>query len=103
MAIAAVAHIFVFSAEPYHFIPASGCGKVTTKANKAELKVTEGDQEKPAVLDRTEIQVVAPGTSVTESVQDIVLQGGQRVSSSQQQALCNILFVLEGFCIYIDL
>lgn len=80
MAIAAVAHIFVFSAEPYYFFPASGCGKVTTETTNAGLKSEEGDNEKPDVLEKTEIEVASPGTSVTESVQDIVLQGGQHVS-----------------------
>ncbi|XP_024032680.1 protein LAZ1 homolog 2, partial [Morus notabilis] len=76
MAIAAVAHVFVFSAEPYHYIPASEYGKVTTERTKGEVKL-EGDT--PAVLEKQETKVEAPGTSVTESVQDIVLKGGQHV------------------------
>ncbi|OMO91809.1 hypothetical protein COLO4_18075 [Corchorus olitorius] len=79
MAIAAVAHIFVFSAEPYHFLPVPEHGEVTTETTKAELKVEEGDKETPAVLERTETQIKAPGTSIKESVQDIVLEGGQQV------------------------
>ncbi|CBI27785.3 unnamed protein product, partial [Vitis vinifera] len=61
MAIAAVAHVFVFSAEPYRFLPASEY------------------EEKPSVLETTETQIKAPGTSITESVQDIVREGGQHV------------------------
>lgn len=78
MAIAAVAHVFIFSAEPYHYIPASEYGKVTTERTKEEVKL-EGDT--PAVLEKQDTKVEAPGTSVTESVQDIVLIGGQHVSS----------------------
>ncbi|XAR67209.1 hypothetical protein NMG60_11013687 [Bertholletia excelsa] len=74
MAIAAVAHVFVFSAKPYHFMSNS----VTTKTSKAEVKV-EGDEEKSAVLKKTQTKVEAPGTSVKESIQDIVVEGGQHV------------------------
>ncbi|KAJ4834721.1 hypothetical protein Tsubulata_007677 [Turnera subulata] len=81
MAIAAVAHIFVFSAEKYHFVPASGsvCGTVTTGITKKNLKVKEGGEEKPGVLKKAEAHVEAPKTSITESVQDIVLEGGHCV------------------------
>ncbi|KAF3439707.1 hypothetical protein FNV43_RR17985 [Rhamnella rubrinervis] len=77
MAIAAVAHMFVFSAEPYHFLPAFEYGEVTTETTKAEVKLEEDDT--PAVVETKETQIEAPGTSITESVQDIVLEGGQRV------------------------
>ncbi|PIM99907.1 putative seven transmembrane receptor - rhodopsin family [Handroanthus impetiginosus] len=79
MAIAAVAHIFVFSAKPYHFIPASQYGKITTQETTAMLKIEEGDKEKPALLEKRETEIEAPGTSVKESVQDIVVEGGQKV------------------------
>ncbi|XP_022156289.1 protein LAZ1 homolog 2 isoform X2 [Momordica charantia] len=78
MAIAAVAHIFVFSAEPYRHIPVSGYRGVTIETVKGVVEVEEGEDKKPLV-ERTETHVEAPGTSVTESVQDIVLEGGQRV------------------------
>ncbi|XP_021804988.1 protein LAZ1 homolog 2 [Prunus avium] len=77
MAIAAVAHIFVFSTAPYHYISAYEYGKVTTETTKTKLKLEESDT--PAVFERKETQVKAPGTSVTESVQDIVVDGGQSV------------------------
>jgi hypothetical protein len=80
MAIAAVAHVYVFSAEPYQFLPISEYGKITTETTKEALKLEEGDKEKSAVLEKTETKVEAPGTSVTESVQDIVVEGGQHVS-----------------------
>lgn len=80
MAVAAVAHVFVFSAKPYHFLPASAYGKVTEEKIEAAVKIDEGDKEKLAVLKETTTQVEAP-TSVKESVQDIVVEGGQRVSS----------------------
>ncbi|CAK9159221.1 unnamed protein product [Ilex paraguariensis] len=80
MAVAALAHVFVFSAEPYHFLPASEYGKVTTQTTKAMLKIEDSNEEKPpSVLEKTETKVEAPGTSVKESVQDIVLEGGQHV------------------------
>lgn len=79
MAIAAVAHIFVFSVEPYRYTPVSACG-VTKETVKGAVEVKKGKDKKPALVERTETHVEAPGTSVTESVQDIVLEGGQRVS-----------------------
>ncbi|KAJ7956003.1 protein LAZ1-like 2 isoform X1 [Quillaja saponaria] len=79
MAIAAVAHVFVFSAKPYQFLPVSEYGKVTQETIKAEVVLEEGNEEKSAEIERTETQVEAPGTSVKESVQDIVVEGGQRV------------------------
>ncbi|KAG7983939.1 hypothetical protein I3843_04G131300 [Carya illinoinensis] len=82
MAIAAIAHVYVFSAEPYQFLPVSEYGRVTTETSKEALKLEKGPEEKPAMLERTETKVESPGTSVTESVQDIVLEGGQHVSSA---------------------
>jgi len=82
MAIAAVAHVFVFSAKPYNFVPASSAlGKVTKETVEATLDIDEGGEQKPAVLKEKTTQVEAPRTSVKESVQDIVIEGGQRVSS----------------------
>lgn len=81
MAIAAVAHVYVFPAEPYQFLPVSEYGKVTSVEAKTEVKVNEEDAEgKPAVVKQTEMRVEAPGTSITESVQDVVLGGGEHVS-----------------------
>lgn len=82
MAIAAIAHVYVFSAEPYKFLPICEYGKVTTKTSKEALKLEKDHEEKPAMLERTDTKVEAPGTSVTESVQNIVLEGGQHVSSA---------------------
>ncbi|TYJ29691.1 hypothetical protein E1A91_A06G084400v1 [Gossypium mustelinum] len=81
MAIAAVAHVFVFSAEPYHFLPVSENrkGMVSAETTKATLKVEQSNEEKPAMVEKTETQVEAPGTSIKESVQDIVVEGGHRV------------------------
>ncbi|XP_031274044.1 protein LAZ1 homolog 2-like [Pistacia vera] len=78
MAIAAVAHMFVFSAEFYHYLPAPEPGKLTTRRTEERLKLEEKDK-KPAMLEKTKIQIEAPGTSISESVQDIVVEGGQRV------------------------
>ncbi|KAL0426768.1 UNVERIFIED_CONTAM: protein LAZ12 [Sesamum latifolium] len=54
-------------------------GKITTQETKAMVKIEEGDKEKPALLEKRETVVQAPGTSVKESVQDIVVEGGQKV------------------------
>lgn len=76
MAIAAVAHLFVFPAEPYHFIPISECGKITAETSKkTEVKLDEGG----GVVETKETHVEASGTSIKESVQDIVMDGGQHV------------------------
>ncbi|XP_076906826.1 protein LAZ1 homolog 2-like isoform X2 [Bidens hawaiensis] len=79
MAIAAVAHVFVFSAKPYHYLPISEYGNISTKTIKEVVKVEEGDEEKPAIVEKTETKVEAPGTSLAESVQEIVVEGGQHV------------------------
>lgn len=79
MALAAVAHVFVFPAKPYHFVPVSEHGKVATETTKAILKIEKGNKENPAVYEKTKTKVEAPGTSVKESVQDIVVEGGQHV------------------------
>lgn len=94
MAVAAVAHIFVFSAKPYQFLPAGGYGKVTThtQIDKTTLKIEEDDEEKPAVLEKKVTEVKAPGTSVTESVQDIVVEGGQHVSTLP---LCHVFHKIK--------
>ncbi|XP_077236403.1 organic solute transporter ostalpha protein (DUF300) isoform X3 [Tasmannia lanceolata] len=77
MAIAAVAHLFVFSAKPYRFMPRPE--QVTTQATKATLTLEEDGEDKPAVVQQAETQLKAPRTSVRESVQDIVIGGGEHV------------------------
>lgn len=79
MAIAAVAHVYVFSAQPYQLLPVSEYGKVTTQ-EKLTL-VEKGNKEGPTILEKTGTEIEAPGTSVKESIQDIVVEGGQHVSS----------------------
>lgn len=85
MAVAAVAHVFVFSVKPYNFMPAPEYGKAATTettTSSSMLRTEEGDDEgKPSVYEKNETEVEAPGTSVKESVQDIVVEGGQHVSS----------------------
>ncbi|CAN4109997.1 unnamed protein product [Withania somnifera] len=77
MAIAAIAHVFVFSAKPYHFVPTSVYEEIT--AQKAETILNIEDGEKSAVVEKIDAKVEVPGTSVSESVQDIVVEGGQKV------------------------
>ncbi|KAL4180693.1 hypothetical protein AMTRI_Chr12g233930 [Amborella trichopoda] len=79
MAIAEIAHFYVFSAEPYRFLPVSEHGKVTTPATKATFKLEEEGEQEPALVEQTETYVKAPGTSITESVQDVVIGGGEHV------------------------
>ncbi|KAJ8568963.1 hypothetical protein K7X08_032700 [Anisodus acutangulus] len=75
MAIAAIAHVFVFSAKPHHFVPTSVYEEIT--AQKAETTLNTDDGDKSAVVEKVEAKVEVPGTSVTESVQDIVVEGGR--------------------------
>ncbi len=79
MTIAVVAHIFVFSAKPYHFIPISEYGTLSSHTTEAVVEVKEDNEVKPAIVEQTETTVEAPGTSVRGSVQDIVVEGGQKV------------------------
>ncbi|KAG5549180.1 hypothetical protein RHGRI_014523 [Rhododendron griersonianum] len=76
MAVAAVAHVFVFSAQPYQLLPVSEYGKVTTQE---KLTLVAGNKERPTILEKTETEIEAPGTSVKESIQDIDVEGGQHV------------------------
>ncbi|KAF7837544.1 protein LAZ1-like protein 2 isoform X1 [Senna tora] len=86
MAIAAVAHIFVFSAKPYyHFLPTSGNVQVRKEKKKTSMKIDEGDKEKVAVVEEATAQVESPRTSIKESVQDIVVEGGQRPSYYEEE------------------
>lgn len=91
MAIAAVAHMFVFSAKPYHYLPPSEHGKVVAEKTEEIVTVEEGFKEKPAVLENSEMQIQGPGTSITKSVQDIVVEGGQHVSSVSCTCVVNVL------------
>lgn len=79
MAIAAVAHVFVFSSKPYHFLSISKYGKLSTETKQESVKVKEFDEEKQSVIEKTETKVEAPRTSVTESVQELVVEGGHHV------------------------
>ncbi|XP_072971409.1 protein LAZ1 homolog 2 [Typha angustifolia] len=82
MAIAAVAHVYVFSVKPYRYLPITEYGKVVTSQDTRTevLKVTNGDhKEKPSIVQQKETHVEAPGTSITKSVQDVVIGGGGHV------------------------
>ncbi|KAG2257502.1 hypothetical protein Bca52824_076796 [Brassica carinata] len=60
--------------EPYHYIPVSECGKIT-RTKTTEVKLDESGR----VVEKKETHVEASGTSIKESVQDIVMDGGQHV------------------------
>ncbi|KAL6878467.1 hypothetical protein ACP4OV_012637 [Aristida adscensionis] len=80
MAIAAIAHAFVFKVEPYQHIPVLEHGKVTCEETKMEVKVdVNDDTNAPATVEQQETHVEAPGTSIKESMQDVVLGGGHHV------------------------
>ncbi|KAK9102417.1 hypothetical protein Sjap_019671 [Stephania japonica] len=79
MAVAAVAHIFVFSAKPYRYLPVSPQGEAISHAAKTTIMLEKDAKDKAAAIEQVDTHVEAPGTSVTESVQDIVLVGGKRV------------------------
>ncbi|XP_047043238.1 protein LAZ1 homolog 2-like [Lolium rigidum] len=81
MAIAAIAHAFVFGVEPYKRIPLPEHGEFSRHESKMELKVDVGDSNNgaPATVGQKETHVKTPGTSIKESVQDVVLGGGQHV------------------------
>ncbi|QCE13586.1 Organic solute transporter subunit alpha/Transmembrane protein [Vigna unguiculata] len=79
MAVAAVAHVFVFSAKPYHFLPSAAYGELRKETKEAAMEIDDENRQKTALLKETSTRVESPRTSVTESVQDIVVEGGQRV------------------------
>lgn len=80
MAIAAIAHAFVFGVEPYKCIPLPEHGEFS-RHNKMELKVdvSDGSNGAPTTVEQKETHVKTPGTSIKESVQDVVLGGGHHV------------------------
>ncbi|XP_062215390.1 protein LAZ1 homolog 2 [Phragmites australis] len=81
MAVAAIAHAFVFTVEPYQHIPVLDHGKVTSEESKMEVKVDVNDDSNSrlAAVEQKETHVEAPGTSIKESAQDVVLGGGHHV------------------------
>ncbi|GAB2267501.1 hypothetical protein Dimus_038670 [Dionaea muscipula] len=80
MAIAATVHVFVFSAKPYQSSPVSEYGKITAETEKMTVKIEEGEEGKPAtaMARKKTTELKSPRTSITESVQDIVVEGGQQ-------------------------
>ncbi|PKU85924.1 hypothetical protein MA16_Dca001755 [Dendrobium catenatum] len=80
MAVAAIAHIYVFPAKPYQFMQVSPCGKVTSMQTIAKANL-ENKEKKPTIVEQKKACFEAPGTSITESVQDMVIGGGEHVSS----------------------
>lgn len=96
MAIAAVAHVFVFSAEPYHFNEDYRSGPeevITETTEEAKLKLEEGNSQ--TMLEKKETKVEAHGTSVTESVHDIFVEGGHQVSPFLSISIANMI----KFCV----
>ncbi|XP_010937318.1 protein LAZ1 homolog 2 isoform X1 [Elaeis guineensis] len=79
MAIAAVAHVYVFSAKPYRFLSVSEYGKVTSLETTTKVKINESGKGRPTSVEQEETRVESPGTSITKSVQDVVLGSGEHV------------------------
>ncbi|CAN1243332.1 Protein LAZ1 homolog 2 [Linum perenne] len=74
MAIAAITHAYVFPADPYQYVP------IDRRSSSSKEKLNLGGSgNKEGVVEKKETRVEAAGTSVSESVQDIVVQGGQHV------------------------
>eukprot|EP00253_Pinus_taeda_P002852 PITA_02852 len=83
MAIAAAAHIFVFPAEPYRLMGENQASvRIRAAGAKAETQKDyekRSGKEKPSVLRLFETNVEGLGTSIKESVQDVVIGGGEHV------------------------
>lgn len=96
MAIAAIAHAYVFSAEPYHFLPMPDYCEVTAQMTESTSKFVS-KKGKTGVLDEKETTIAAPGTCITESVQDVILAGGEHVrflispTPTQNQSIQSLL------------
>ncbi|KAG6475229.1 protein LAZ1 homolog 2-like [Zingiber officinale] len=76
MAIAAVAHVFVFSAETYKYLPVSEHCRFASVDSKTEVTL---DKNGSSAAEQKEAQAVSPRTRIAESVQDVVLGGGEHV------------------------
>ena len=100
MTIAAVVHVYVFPAEPNRSLPVPECGEVTSVETKTKLKVEEDAGGKPAIVKQTEMRVEAPGTSITECVQDVVLGGGEHGSFLGLCYNCTVLSSSFVLCLY---
>jgi hypothetical protein len=90
MAIAAIAHAYVFTVEPYQHIPVPGHGRITCEESKMEAKVDVNDDRSstPTTIKQEDTHVKAPGTSIKESVQDVVLVGGHHVTDGHLFFIC---------------
>uniref|UniRef100_A0ACD5X1K1 Uncharacterized protein n=1 Tax=Avena sativa TaxID=4498 RepID=A0ACD5X1K1_AVESA len=81
MAIAAISHAFVFGVEPYKRVPFLEHGEFSRQESKMEVKVDAdgGSKGTPTTVEQKDTHVNTPGTSIRESVQDVVLGGGHHV------------------------
>ncbi|GFS38516.1 hypothetical protein Acr_00g0057990 [Actinidia rufa] len=97
MPIAAVDRVFIFSAKPYQFLPASEYGKVTTQTTKEKLTLEEGGQHvvKDIVLQETfhHISVASDDdkeeseVKVEEHVEQSLTGRGSHVFSSEEKLI----------------
>ncbi|XP_074585457.1 protein LAZ1 homolog 2-like [Curcuma longa] len=76
MTIAAVAHVYVFSAETYKYLPVTEHCRFASVDSKTEIT---SDKNGSSAVEQKEAQAVSPPTRIAESVQDVVLGGGEHV------------------------
>ncbi|KAH0453566.1 hypothetical protein IEQ34_017890 [Dendrobium chrysotoxum] len=62
--------------KPYQFMSVSLCGKATSMQTIAQANL-EDKEKKPTVVEQKKACFEALGTSITESVQDVVIGGGE--------------------------
>uniref|UniRef100_A0A0D3FJN5 Uncharacterized protein n=1 Tax=Oryza barthii TaxID=65489 RepID=A0A0D3FJN5_9ORYZ len=80
LGIAIICHIGILPKEGKH-IPVVEHGEITSEESKLEVKVDSDDDSNgtPTTIEEKETHVEAPGTSIKESVQDVVIGGGHHV------------------------
>ncbi|KAL2939790.1 Protein LAZ1-like protein 2 [Bienertia sinuspersici] len=84
MAIAAIAHVYVFPTKPYQFAPISEYGKISTQTESTYVDIEKEREEKgPTRIEKSETEVKVPGTSIKESVQDIVVVEDVKLTINQ--------------------
>ncbi|KAH0454041.1 hypothetical protein IEQ34_018365 [Dendrobium chrysotoxum] len=94
MAVAAIAHIYVFPAKAYQFMRVSPHGKVTSTQTIAKANL-EDHEKKAAIVEQKKACIEAPGTSITKSVQDVVIGGGEHVARDVSLTISQAIMPVE--------
>eukprot|EP01018_Ginkgo_biloba_P026741 Gb_38206 [translate_table: standard] len=84
MAIAAVAHIFVFPAQPYWFMSECKQDSISVQSTTATVEIEKNSEKtsdtgEPCFVQSVETDVEGPGTSIRESFHDVVVGGGEHM------------------------